>query len=363
MKRLGKILLIILTILLLLPVGLWLLIREKPRWDDQTGHKVEEKLIEEDKYTLVENIKWAAPKGFNLTMDIYTPNTSQETYPVIVIFHGGGWLINDKSIMNDASKYLVSTGKYVVCNVNYRLLRDLGNTVKMNEIVEDVFGSILWIKAHIAKYKGDSEKIILTGDSAGGHLAGMAAIQGWDLSSKGFPDGFNPSWLPENKTAEDIALENGLSVQAAMLSYGPFDMYKAVKGDSASGSGFEASSNFFWYIGSSLPRGILGEDINVKDHPDYYKKISPVYNYPDTSERKLPPMLFTAAELDPLVPPEGVKDFVQKLKDAGHQEIEYWEYARESHAFLDSGEAFEMRAIPALELMVAFLDRIFYKNM
>jgi hypothetical protein len=61
------------------------------------------------------------------------------------MFHGGGWLINDKSIMDQAAKYMASNGEYVVCNVDYRLLGDQGNTVTLNEIVNDAsvrcFGS------------------------------------------------------------------------------------------------------------------------------------------------------------------------------------------------------------------------------
>jgi acetyl esterase len=116
------------------------------------------------------DILWASPKGFNLTMDIYTPTTGKASYPVIIMFHGGGWLINNKNIMTQSAAYLATNGEYVVCNVNYRLLGDLNNTVKMNEIVEDAFGAVLWVKDNISTYKGDATKIIVTGDSAGGQL-------------------------------------------------------------------------------------------------------------------------------------------------------------------------------------------------
>ena len=158
-------------------------------------------------YDLARDVEWAAPEGFELTMDIYTPKTGRNSYPVIVMFHGGGWLINSKSIMNEAAAYLATHGEYVVCNVNYRLLVDLGNTVRMNEIVEDAFGAVLWVKAHIDQYKGDPARVIVTGDSAGGHLASIITLQGRQLSSKRFmgaPHGFQPSWLPAGKTAEEV---------------------------------------------------------------------------------------------------------------------------------------------------------------
>jgi acetyl esterase/lipase len=43
-----------------------------------------------DRYTLVEDVLWASPDGFDITMDIYTPKSGKGSYPVVVMFHGGG---------------------------------------------------------------------------------------------------------------------------------------------------------------------------------------------------------------------------------------------------------------------------------
>ena len=71
----------------------------------------------------------------------------------MIIFHGGGWLINDNSIMDQMSQYLATNGKYVICNVNYRLLSDIENSVTLDEIVEDAFGAVIWIKNNILNIK------------------------------------------------------------------------------------------------------------------------------------------------------------------------------------------------------------------
>ena len=70
-------------------------------------------------FSKVSDIKWASPNGFDLTMDIYTPNTNKTSYPVIVIFHGGGWLINSKNIMNQMSEYLAKKGR--ICHLQCQL--------------------------------------------------------------------------------------------------------------------------------------------------------------------------------------------------------------------------------------------------
>lgn len=314
------------------------------------------------KYSVSEDVLWASPQGFDLTMDIYTPKSGKDSYPVLVMFHGGGWLINDHSILDQPSRYLATHGEYVVCNVNYRLLSDLGNSVTLDQIVEDAFGAVLWVKDNIELYKGDTSKIVVTGDSAGGHLTAMIVNSGNRLSSQGFSAesrAFRPTYLPDGKTAEEVAQDNGLEVQAAILSYGAYDIHAGALG------GFETLSNPFWLISGSWPRGVLGPDVTAQDAPDAYKALSPLYTIPPSSERALPPQLLTAGSEDTVVTPASVKIYVEKLREAGHS-AQYWEYEGRPHAFLDSGSnfflgtSFETDAPPALDVMIRFLDDIFY---
>ena len=316
-----------------------------------------------DKYTLARDVLWASPGGFDLTMDIYTPRSGKASYPVLVMFHGGGWLINDKSIMDQSAAYVATNGEYVVCNVNYRLLSDLGNTVTLNQIVEDVFGAVLWVKDNITGYHGDSSRIAVTGDSAGGHLSAMIVNMGNRLSSAAFPGesrGFNPSYLPAGKTPEDIERENGLEVQAAILSYGAYDIHQAAVG------GFESVSNPFWLISGSIARGVFGDEFNVSDDPEAYRALSPIYNIPQSSQRRLPPQLLTAGSEDTLVTPASVNAYMDQLASAGHP-VQYWEHEGRGHAYLDSGSnallgsSFEVDAPPALDVMIDFLDSVFYR--
>lgn len=313
-------------------------------------------------FEVEEDVLWASPEGFSLTMDIYTPKTGRETYPVLVIFHGGGWLINNKSIMDDMSRYVVEHGEYVVCNVDYRLLGDMGNTVTMDEIVEDAFGAVLWIEENVSKYKGDPARVAVTGDSAGGHLAAMVVAMGHRLSESGFdqgPKGFRPSYLPAGVTIAQLLEKGGIQVEAGLISYGAFDLHAACSGD------FEKPSNFFWQMAGVSARPIFGDSLSVALNPDYYQAVSPLYNVPLASERPLPPQLFTVGTLDNVTTPESVKAYMDKVEASGHS-VTYWEHEGRPHAFVDSGSnaylgiSFEKDGIPAMEVMLEFLDGIFY---
>lgn len=324
----------------------------------------ETNIIELNQFEVTKNIEWAKPDGNSLTMDIYIPQTGKDSYPVLVIFHGGGWLINNNSVMDSMSTYIVQHGDYIVCNVNYRLLVDEGNTVTMNEIIEDAMGAVLWIKEHIANYKGDPSKIIVTGDSAGGHLTEMIIVGGKLLESDGFEGdsyGFNPTYLPDGRTAEDIAANNGLQVQAAILSYPAFDIYEACLL-----GGLEKPSNIFWMLGQATPRRIFGDNYNAEDNPEMYKAVSPNYFIPEKSDMLLPPQLLLVGTKDNLITPASVKAYISDLEAKGHT-TEYWEHEGRPHAFLDSwkndylGTDFRKDAPPALDRMLEFMNGLFWQ--
>lgn len=313
------------------------------------------------KFKTYKAIQWATPENIPLTLDIYVPQTGKKNYPVLVIYHGGGWLINNNSIMNSMSEYVSSHGEYVVVNVNYRLLPDNNNTTHLNQIVEDAFGGVLWVKDHIAKYKGDPQRIAVTGDSAGGQLTAMVALAGGNLESEGFAGktlGFNPTYLPKGKTAEKVAKEDGLKIQAAVISYGAFDLYKAAQG------GFESPSNIFWQLAQAKARGIFGDKISVDKNPDFYKAVSPIYSIPQATDYKLAPQYVHVGSTDTTTPPAAAQQYVEAMKAAG-QSVEFKIYEGRNHAFLDNGcneflkVCFERDAVDPLNDIIQFLDEVF----
>ncbi|MFV8781286.1 alpha/beta hydrolase [Microbulbifer sp. SA54] len=311
--------------------------------------------------TIHRDIPWAEVNGRALTSDIFTPlENAPEPRPVVVIYHGGGWLINSNRIMDSAARYIASHGDFVVANMNYRLLGDNANSTNMDDIVEDALGGLLWVKENIARYGGDPSRIAVTGDSAGGHLSAMVLLAARNLSSAGFsPESlaFTPTYLPGGKTPEDIAEHDALAVQAAVLSYGAFDLYSAAL------EGFESPDNFFWQMGGAKARGMFGAEYNAQQNPELYKAVSPVYLVPKATEYKLPPVFAHVGSKDTTTPPQAVEQFVDKLRSAG-QDVEYKVYPGKNHAFLESGcneylgNCFDEDAPAALDDMIQFIQRV-----
>jgi len=305
------------------------------------------------------DIPWAQAGDKTLTTDIFVPDTGRKSYPVVVIYHGGGWLINDNSIMESTARYLAAHGEFVVANMNYRLLGDNQNTTTLDDIVEDALGGILWVKDHIAEYQGDPARIAVTGDSAGGHLSAMVVLAADNLSSAPFgPENlaFRPTYMPAGETPEQVAANGGLRVQAAVLSYGAFDM------DDRTQNGFESADNFFWQMAGAEPRGIFGKDFSIDTHPALYRATSPIHLIPDVRKRKLPPMFVHVGSRDTTTPPDAVRAFAEKLKSAG-QSVAYKEYAGKNHAFLDTGcneylgNCFDEDAPDTLDDMIRFMHK------
>lgn len=307
------------------------------------------------------DIVWSIPKGFKLTLDVYTPKTGKKNYPVIIVFHGGGWLIHGKESMSSASEYLASTGEYVVCNVNCRKLGDLGNSVKMNEIIEDAMGAVLWVKENISKYEGDPDQVVLTGDSAGAHMIASVILMKNRLGQNGF-DGvhfeYKPTYIPPGKSLEIIKTENLLEVQAALFSYGIFDLLGAPM------NRFETYMNPFWTLAKLKPRGIFGDAINAKAQPNYYKAVSPLHAVEEWKGKKLPPMFFAVGSRDLLTTPKSIQVFMNQLKRAGHTKIDFWVHKGRTHGYLDSepnfllGNEFKEDGVPALDRMLLFLAQL-----
>src|SRR5262245_5627222 len=191
------------------------------------GSFIEESAVSQINVT--NDVIYARPGVKALKYDVYSPKDARNL-PCIVIIHGGGWNANDEDIMRGLARELTKGGRFVVFSIDYRWSEksdgDATNNTMAN-LIEDVFGAIAHIMEHATQYGGDPSRIGLTGDSAGGHLSAAASLMPGMIGERGFGKipgvfEFMPSYIPKNKTVEQIRTEMLAAIKAAAPSYGVF---------------------------------------------------------------------------------------------------------------------------------------------
>ena len=109
-------------------------------------------------------------------LDIYlpaNPPTNMRGAPVMVMVHGGGWVIGDKSNKGVWREKVAHWGAqgYIFVSVNYRMLP----VADPLEQARDVARAIAWVQENAARHGGDATRMVVMGHSAGGHLVSLLA--------------------------------------------------------------------------------------------------------------------------------------------------------------------------------------------
>ena len=264
-----------------------------------------------DHIKVTQDVVYAKPGVKELKYDVYSPKGAKNL-PCIVIIHGGGWTTNNEDIMRGLARELTRGGKFVVFSIDYRWAGKLDGDSKSNTMADlagDVFGAIAHIMEHAAEYGGDPTRIGVTGDSAGGHLSALAADMVSKIGTGGFGKTkgvfeFMPSYIPKNKTVEQVRKEMTAAIKAAAPSYGVF------------------SGNLLNHY---------SDDPSADD--TWKEAIAPINFVPSASERTVPQYL-TRGTNDFLIKDDAVKAYVDALVKAG-QRVEYVQVGGVGHAFFD----------------------------
>lgn len=118
------------------------------------------------------NITYVTVDNMPLKLDVYRPKTKPaKLHPTLVFFHGGGWRGGSKESYSLRVLPWLEMG-WTVVNVEYRLT---GAGIAP-AAVEDCRCAIRWVIDNAEKYDIDKNKIVLSGQSAGGHLALMTGM-------------------------------------------------------------------------------------------------------------------------------------------------------------------------------------------
>ena len=283
--------------------------------------------VDEDKHVGVYFVKESLLEGFSVTpdvvfaqpgvkplkYDIYSPDNAK-SLPIIVIIHGGGWRSNDEDIMRGMARQFARGGNYVIASIDYRWQGTLDGDETPNSIpdlIEDVFGAIAHIQEHAEEYGGDPSRILLTGDSAGGHLSASAATMSNLIGDGGFGETggvyeYLPSYIPDDKTADQVRADLTSAIKGVAPTYGVFEF--------------------------NMPN--VQQMLGLNDAGDEeIGAISPIDNIPNANEFEVPHYLIRGTQ-DPLISDENVTAYMEALVGKG-QRVEYVQVGGASHAFFD----------------------------
>ena len=209
----------------------------------------------------------------SLTLDIHMflpkEDTTQRKRPTIVFFHGGSWSEGKPDWFFDACADYAQKG-WVACAVEYRTYGRHG-TLPFDAVM-DARSAIRWLRQHSDEYGIDNDKIIASGNSAGGHLALCTALA--------------DKWNDKNDNMEFSSIPNAL-----MINSGVYDL---------------TDINTSW----------IRKDLQNKD---LVKEISPIH----LIKKGVPPTLIIHGTEDGNVPYASAKKFVDEMAKAGNTSIKF----------------------------------------
>lgn len=107
---------------------------------------------------------------------IYTPKGATGTLPVIVYYHGGGWVIANLNTYDPSVRALTEQTGAIIVSVAYRQAPEH----KFPTAHNDSFAAYQWVLKNAASFKGDPTKVAVAGESAGGNLACAVSMMARD---------------------------------------------------------------------------------------------------------------------------------------------------------------------------------------
>ncbi|MET0558117.1 MAG: alpha/beta hydrolase [Solirubrobacterales bacterium] len=222
----------------------------------------------------VEAVEIPGPAG-PLAARLYAPRgiPGGVTPPLLVYFHGGGWVIGDLDTHDGTCRFLAAMAGVAVLSVDYRLAPEH----PFPGPVEDAWAAFAWAAANAAALGADPERIAVGGDSAGGNLSAVVSL---------------------------LAREGGGATPAMqLLIYPVTDSAETPRSRQLFAEGFFLTrSDMEQFESAYLPEGIDKDDPRIS-----------ILKAPDL--RNLPPAYVTTAGFDPLRD-EG-EAYALRMREAG----------------------------------------------
>jgi acetyl esterase/lipase len=147
------------------------------------------------RYAVSPNVVYVEADGWEGRADVYRPTRAGGPVPTVVFFHGGGWIRGDKEGPVLHVMPYIAMG-FAVVNVEYRVAPQ----ALAPAAVQDGRCALRWVYRNAARYGFDTTRVVVTGHSAGGHLALTTGILG--------PDAGMDDLCPGEETVRAAAVVN-----------------------------------------------------------------------------------------------------------------------------------------------------------
>jgi acetyl esterase/lipase len=211
--------------------------------------------------------------------------------PVLIQVPGGAWAVNGKRGQAYTLMTRMAELGWICVSIDYS--KSPRSTFPAHLI--DVKRAIAWVRENIADYGGDPDFIAITGGSAGGHLASLAALTPND-----------PTFQPGFEDADT-------TVQAAVPYYGVYD--------------FTNAETMHELMLPFLEQFVMRA--RYAEQPERFGAASPI----SYVHNQAPPFFVLHGEKDELVPCSQARTFCAAMRDAGAPTVAYAELANAHHAF------------------------------
>lgn len=122
---------------------------------------------------VIKDVEYARARDISLRLDLYLPE-GPGPHPLIVWIHGGAFRSGDKGGIFWSPMPRQTARGYAVASINYRL----SGQAAFPALVYDCKAAIRWLRANAGKYGLKAERIVIAGESAGGHLSALLGTSG-----------------------------------------------------------------------------------------------------------------------------------------------------------------------------------------
>jgi acetyl esterase/lipase len=241
----------------------------------------------------IRDVVYAEEGGHRLRLDVYRHRDRPSRAPTLLQIHGGGWVLGSKNEQGLPLMHHLARRGWVCVSADYRL----SPRATFPDPLVDVKRALAWVRSEGLAYGVDPDCVVITGGSAGGHLASLAALTPNEaLYQPGFEDA-------------------DTRVQACVAFYGVYDFTDHGKHQRNRG------------LVRLLERQVM--KCSFADARERYERASPFH----CVGTEIPPFFVIHGDHDTLVPVGEARAFAEALRAASPGRVCYAEIPGAQHAF------------------------------